>query len=110
MQLGHRVAICEQIQDASEAEGIVERGVVRVVTPGTITEESALDKKSNNFLLAIFPLKKLIGLAWVDISTGTFEVHEVPTSSIADELARIAPAECLIPEKKTRYGHSYLGK
>lgn len=98
--LGYRVAICEQIQDASEAEGIVERGVVRVVTPGTITEESALEKKSNNFLLAITPLKKTVGLAWVDISTGLFEVHEIVATSLGDELTRISPAECLISEKK----------
>ena len=97
---GHRVAICEQIQDASEAQGLVERDVVRVITPGTVTEEAVLNEKSHNFLLAIAPQKKLIGLAWVDISTGTFEVHEVPSAFLADELARIDPAECLVPDKK----------
>ncbi|WP_372369936.1 DNA mismatch repair protein MutS [Candidatus Uabimicrobium sp. HlEnr_7] len=100
IQQGYRVAICEQIQEASEAQGIVERDVVRVITPGTITEEAVLNEKSHNFLLAIAPLKKTIGLAWVDISTGTFEVHEIASCFLADELARIAPAECLVPEKK----------
>lgn len=100
---GHRVAICEQIQDPSEANGIVDRDVVRIITPGTVTEDSVLEEKSNNFLLSIFPSKKEIGIAWVDISTGIFQVQEFSPTQLADEVARINPIECLIPENKRKF-------
>ncbi len=98
VQKGYKVAICEQLEDAAEAEGLVDRGVVRIVTPGTLTEDATLPGKNNNFLMAIVPGKKQIGLSWMDISTGHFLVHETTQELLGDEVARIAPAECLLPE------------
>ena len=98
LQKGFKVAICEQIEDPALAQGLVDRDVVRIITPGTLTEQEVLDEKSNNFLLALNPGKNKYGLAWVDISTGQFLIHEINPEFVADELARISPAECLIPE------------
>ncbi len=98
IKAGHRVAICEQVQDPAEAKGLVERDVTRVVTAGTLTEDQILDSRTNNFLAAVSPEGERAGLAWVDLSTGRFEVEEVPTASLGDSLQRIAPAECLVPE------------
>ncbi len=95
---GHRVAICEQVQDPREAKGLVERKVVRIITPGTLTEEEALESKAPNFVAALSPGRERVGLAWLDLSTGRFLVHEVPRSNLADELSRIEPAEVLLPE------------
>ncbi|NUM37221.1 MAG: DNA mismatch repair protein MutS [Candidatus Brocadiae bacterium] len=95
----YKVAICEQIQDASEAQGIVDRDVIRIITPGTLTEEEVLSEKNNNYLMSIYPNKKKIGIAWCDISTGQFLIHEIAPHLLADEISRISPAECLIPEK-----------
>jgi DNA mismatch repair protein MutS len=95
VQRGHKVAICEQLGDPKTTKGIVERGIVRVVTPGTLTEENALDARASNYLASIWARGSLAGVAWVDVSTGRFHVTEVPARGLADELARIAPAEVL---------------
>ncbi|HED64017.1 MAG TPA: DNA mismatch repair protein MutS [Planctomycetes bacterium] len=95
---GHKVAICEQLQDPRHVKGIVDRGIVRLVTPGTLTEESALDARTPNFLASLFTGKKRAGLGWVDLSTGRFLVSEFPPHQLADELARVQPAELLVPE------------
>lgn len=93
---GFRVAICEQLGDPRTSKGIVDRGIVRVVTAGTLTEEDALDARSHNYLAAVHVGPKGAGLAWVDLSTGRFQVCEVAVSAVADELARINPAELLV--------------
>jgi DNA mismatch repair protein MutS len=93
---GHRVAICEQLQDPHEAKGIVERGIVRVVTPGTLTEDNALDARRNNFLACLWIEKEHAGLAWVDLSTGRMQACEIEEPRLLDELARIAPAELIL--------------
>ncbi len=99
LQAGRRVAICEQTQDASEAHGLVERDVVRVVSPGTITEGKLIDERSNNFILAVVPSADGYGLAWLDINTGQFQVWDCPSPAAAEaEVARLNPAECLLPE------------
>ncbi len=95
---GHKVAICDQVQDPREAKGLVDRAVVRVVTPGTVTEETVLDAKTNNYLAALHTAPARAGLAWVDVSTGTFRVEEPPPDRLPDEIARIDPAEILLPE------------
>lgn len=96
---GKKVAICDQVQDASEAKGIVERAVTRIVTPGTLTEENLLSAKENNFLLAFLPSKDSVGLSWVDLSTGAFRLQEVDPRLALDEVSRIGPSECLVPEE-----------
>jgi len=97
IKAGHRVAVCEQTEDSSEARGLLQRAVTRIITPGTITDEMLLDEKRNNYLCSIFVGEK-IGLAWADVSTGHFQTEELGVWQLSNELARIAPAECLIQE------------
>jgi len=97
LKAGHRVAVCEQLQDPEEADGIVERGVVRVITPGTLVEESILEEKKNNYLAAAVNDGDKTGLAWVDLSTGEFRLADIPGDRLPDELVRLAPSETLLP-------------
>ncbi|MEW6429072.1 MAG: DNA mismatch repair protein MutS [Thermodesulfobacteriota bacterium] len=98
VKAGQRVAICEQIEDPGEAKGVVRREVVRIVTPGLITEEQVLDDKSNRYLGAVVH-RNLWGLALLDLSTGEFLVTERrEAQAIADELNRLQPAELLYAE------------
>lgn len=108
VQIGHRVAICEQTQDPKEAKGIVDRAVVRVVTPGTLTEDNLLDGRRSNHLAAVSFGKERCGIAWVELSTGAFLVTEVPHNRLADELARIEPAELLLSEDQRDKDQSWL--
>jgi DNA mismatch repair protein MutS len=96
---GMRVAICDQVEDARLAKGLVRREVTRVVTPGTLVDEGLLDPRKCNFLASVWPEKPLLGLAWLELSTGRFIAAQVDPQSLADELARIEPAECLVPEQ-----------
>ncbi len=96
---GRRVAICEQVEDAKKAKGLVKRAVVRVVTPGTLTDDADLDGSRHNYLLALgVGARGAVGLAWVDLSTGAFQVEDVPSAGLSDALARIDPAEILVGE------------
>ena len=95
---GHRVAVCDQLEDPQEAKGVVERGVTRVITAGTLTDDLLPDDRASNYLAAICPRSKLCGVAWVDLTTGRFFVEEIAPDRIRDSLARIDPAECLYPE------------
>ncbi len=96
---GYKVAICDQIEDPSKAKGLVKRDVVRVVTPGMITEDELLDAKSNNYILGLFWQKNTVGISFLDLSTGTFWVSEYQhTKDIIDEILRISPSEILFPE------------
>ncbi|MEX0717290.1 MAG: DNA mismatch repair protein MutS [Planctomycetaceae bacterium] len=98
IRAGFRAAICDQVEDPKKAKGMVKREVTRVVTPGTLTDESLLDPRESNFLAALFPEKDRVGLAWLELSTGRFVVADLEPAHLADELARIRPAECLVPE------------
>jgi DNA mismatch repair protein MutS len=98
LQAGHRVAICEQVEDAAQAKGLIRREVTRIVTPGTLTEENLLDPRRANHLVALHAAGPTVGLAWLDLSTGQFQAADVPFSRLADELGRLAPAECLAAE------------
>ncbi|SES75412.1 DNA mismatch repair protein MutS [Paracoccus homiensis] len=100
---GFRVAIAEQMEDPAEAKkrgskSVVARDVVRLVTPGTLTEESLLEARRHNFLAAFAQVRDETALAWVDISTGAFQVMECPLPRLAPELARLAPRELLAAE------------
>jgi DNA mismatch repair protein MutS len=95
---GYKVAICEQMEDPKSAKGIVQRDVVRVVTPGTVVEEELLSAATNNYLVAVAPGQRAHGLAYVDITTGEFAAAEASDADLALELARLAPAELLLPE------------
>lgn len=100
---GFRVAIAEQMEDPAEArkrgaKSVVARDVVRLVTPGTLTEESLLEARRHNFLAAFATVRDDCALAWVDISTGEFRVMPCPEPRLAPELARHAPRELLVPQ------------
>src|SRR6266478_9755800 len=94
---GLRVAICDQMEDPREAKGIVRREVTRVVTPGTVTDDALLDPHTSNYLAAIVP-GPTVGLSWVELSTGRFFAACFPPERLADQLARVDPAECLLAE------------
>ena len=122
---GHRVAICEQVEDPKQAKGVVRRDIVRLMTPGTLTEENLLDRRESNYLAAIFDPKGAggtavlgrgqattdapaarpaaaqaaqVGIAWVELSGGTFEAMIAPAQHVLDELMRIRPAEVIVAE------------
>ncbi len=98
--LGESVAICEQIGDPALAKGLVERKVVRIVTPGTVTDEALLDERRDTLLLAIARGRSGYGLAWADLSGGRFLVNEVAgDDALEAELARLSPAEVLFADE-----------
>jgi DNA mismatch repair protein MutS len=109
VQMGHKVAICEQLQDPKDAKGVVERAVVRVVTPGTLTEDNLLDGRRDNHLAALAFGRDRVGIAWAELSTGAFRVHECALDRLGDELARIEPAELLLPEAQRGGNRPWLG-
>jgi DNA mismatch repair protein MutS len=106
--LGHRVAVCEQLEDPATArkrggKSVVRRDVVRLVTPGTLTEDSLLDARSNNYLAALARSRASAGedrfaLAWIDISTGEFRVAECDRAALAAAIARIEPGEIIVSD------------
>ena len=95
--LGHKVAICEQLEDPALAKGLVERNIIRIITPGTFNEGTAQDERANNFLLAVGFSGDRCGLARVDAGTGDFLVSEIgsPETGLLNELTRIAPSEII---------------
>jgi DNA mismatch repair protein MutS len=98
VKLGRRAAICDQVEDPSEAKGIVRREVVETVTPGTIVHDNLLQAGRNNFLVALTPLRGgQVGLAAADLSTGEFLLQSIEFESLASELGRVGPSEVLVP-------------
>ncbi|MCG6973095.1 MAG: DNA mismatch repair protein MutS [Desulfobacterales bacterium] len=96
---GHKVAICDQVEDPTLAKGLVKREVVRVMTPGMILDNDLLDEKSDNYVLAVARHDDIFGLSYLDISTGSFRLSESrDMGSIMDEALRISPSEVLFPE------------
>jgi DNA mismatch repair protein MutS len=108
--LGHRVAVCEQLEDPAEArkrgaKSVVRRDVIRLVTPGTLTEDTLLDAKRNNYLLAVARARlssadkgTRFALAWIDISTGEFRVCECGRETLSAEIARLEPGEIVVSD------------
>src|SRR4051794_38503543 len=102
IQAGHKVAICEQMEDPALAKGVVKREVVRLMTPGTLTDDPLLDGRAENNLAAVaFHVTRSDGyraaLAWVDLSTGSCAAMSGSEGQVLDEIARLRPAEVLIP-------------
>ncbi|WP_243445940.1 DNA mismatch repair protein MutS [Polymorphobacter arshaanensis] len=102
IRAGHRVAIAEQIEDPAAAKkrgskSVVARAVVRVVTPGTLTEDALLEARSANWLASVAQVGGMAGLAWCDVSTGEFRTLACAPAALEPELARIAPAEIIAP-------------
>ena len=134
IQAGFKVAVCEQMEDPRKAKGIVKREVVRIVTPGTVTDESILDPRQANYLaaIALFPKKgskevrnpwnsqtpdpqdcamdpkEPMGLAWCELSTGHFCSSVIPFSELFDQIGRIGPSEILIPEDLDPFLPNYI--
>jgi DNA mismatch repair protein MutS len=107
---GHKVAICEQMEDPALAKGVVRREVVRLMTPGTLTDDPLLDGRADNYLAAVaFNLTRAdgyrAGLAWVDLSTGSCTATSGTEGQILDEVARLQPAEILVPEHASGRPH-----
>ena len=98
IQMGRKVAICEQVEDPKKAKGVVKRDVVQVVSPGTALLDSMLDQQRHNFLISLCRRRDQVGLAIVDLSTGEFALDEVPFAQVQDELERLSPAELLLSE------------
>jgi len=105
---GYRVAVCEQMSDPALSKGLVDREVIRIVTPGTIIDPAMLATKRNNFLAGVVVGRQAVGLAYVDITTGEFAVTQFntpePELSIQQEMARVAPAEIIIESHNNHLG------
>ncbi len=103
IRAGFKVAICDQIEDPAEAKRrgakMLRRAVVRVVTPGTLTEEGLLDARRHNYLAGLAEAGGEMGLAWLDLSTGVFALAPTSEPALAGDLARISPGEILLPER-----------
>lgn len=101
VKAGYKVAIAEQVTDPTESKGLVEREVIRIVTPGTVLNEKLLEKKENNFLLCVNQKKDKLGFAFADLGTGMFQIHEIPFTSFEKDLSlvirQIEPKELLLP-------------
>jgi len=102
VKAGYKVAICEQTSDPSESQGLVDREVVRIVTPGTVLDETSLDRKTNNYIAALTTNEKGLGLALADISTGTFYTDQFDPQNlrqvIINEFSKYRPTECILPD------------
>jgi len=95
IEAGHRVAICEQVEDPKQAKGIVKREVVQVVTPALVTESESLTPGENSYLLALCPLGQQWGAAWLDLSTGEFKASELEMSAALQRLSPpLPPGNC----------------
>lgn len=100
LEKGHKIAICEQLEDPAQAKGLVKRDIIKTITAGTLTESNLLKSKVNNYLAAIIKDKKseLYGLAYTDISTGEFKVTQTDFEQLLSELSRIKPSEVVVPK------------
>lgn len=94
---GHKIAICEQVEDPKEAKGLVKRDVVEIITSGTATEDNFIDDKSNNYIISVYRNEKKIGISLCDLSTGEFKVEEIDEDFLEEEITRIDPQEMLLP-------------
>src|SRR4051794_18165996 len=109
---GHKVAICEQMEDAALAKGVVKRDVVRLMTPGTLTDEPLLDGRADNYLAAVaFNITKADGyraaVCWTELSTGECTAASGTEGQVLDEIARLRPAEVLVPELPSGREHQF---
>src|SRR5215470_18381200 len=106
---GYRVAVCEQMSDPALSKGLVEREVLRIVTPGTVIDPTMLAAKRNNFLASVVAGRDAVGVAYIDITTGEFAVTQFqtvePSLAIQQEISRVGPAEVLVEANFNRPGH-----
>ncbi len=100
LEKGHKISICEQLEDPAQAKGLVKRDIIKTITAGTLTETNLLNSTSNNYLASVMYDKKtdLYGFAYTDISTGEFKVTQTTFEQLLSELARIKPSELVAPK------------
>ena len=103
---GHKVAICEQTEDPAQAKGIVKRGVIRIVTPGTVIENSMLDESRNNYLAVLFVKENDVGLCFADVSTGKLNLTQFSAknyeTNVINEMSRFSPSEIIINDEASK--------
>jgi DNA mismatch repair protein MutS len=109
VKAGHRVAVCDQLEDPKQAKGIVKRGVTELVTPGTATNDKLLDHETNNFLASVYFTDSLHGIAFVDISTGEFFCTEGNTEYIDKLLQSFRPSEVIFQKQKSKFFKEHFG-
>ncbi len=114
---GYRVAVCEQVEDPAMAKGLVRREVQRIVTAGTLTDDALLDPNKSNLLLCVYSPKPgtpsaeaMVGLAWVELSTGRFEAASYQARELSDQISRLEPAEILVREDDSALGADPLSR
>src|SRR5882757_7570061 len=112
---GHKVAICEQMEDPAMAKGVIRREVVRLMTPGTLTDDPLLDGRADNFLAAVaFHVTKADGyraaVCWAELSTGECTAATGSEGQVLDEIARLRPAEVLVPEMPSGREHDFAAR
>ncbi len=102
IRAGYRVAVCDQVENPQQAKGLVRREVTRILSPGTITDNSILEPTQNNYLIAVAPTNDLssFGLAWVELSTGQFVAAQGDAAVMLDLIERLNPAEALVPQNQ----------
>ncbi len=102
IEKGYKVAICEQLTDPASSKGLVERGVTRIITPGTVVDSAMLDEKSNSYVLCVAFFTREASLCYADVSTGEMVVHLLPNAekTLKDELCRIAPHEIITNDEE----------
>ncbi len=110
VKLGESVAICEQIGDPATSKGPVERKVVRIVTPGTLTDSALLEEKRDSLLLAMHGRQGKLGMAWMNLASGQFFVCETTPENLPAELERLQPSEILHAESNSLRGRGGLGE
>ena len=100
LEKGHKISICEQLEDPATAKGLVRRDIIKTITAGTLTESSLLKSNVNNYLAAVIKDKKseTYGFAYTDISTGEFKITQTDFEQLMSELARIKPSEIVVPK------------
>ena len=122
---GYKVAICEQLEDPKTTKGMVKRGVIKVVTPGTVVESNMLEERKNNYIMSIYKVGIYFGIAISDISTGEFYASKIRETNnfalLLDEISRFTPSEIIVNEMmneakaeiasiKTRFPDTYINK
>lgn len=98
VKAGYKIAVCEQTEDPKQAKGVVKRDVIEVITAGTATEDTFIDEKSNNYIVALVPDDRTAGVAICDLSTGEFSVEEIEHNVLEEELVRVDPTEVLVAD------------
>ena len=104
LRLGHKVAVCDQLEDAALAKGLVQRGVTEVLTPGSVTGDAFLEASANNFLAALWPGTEALGVCLADASTGEVKLAETPWEGAAGFLSRLRVAEWVTPPERDLEG------